>query len=247
MARYITCSRQQREEREREEQERLAMERRRRERARSRGRVTRARARNVAAATSNENSESSAGGARRQASDELSTPTVMQRIQAFIGDDEDEPDRFFIVDKILKKRQDREGNVEYLVRWQNYPPSYDSWEPRSELQQNSLAMINEFEGVPDNETTELNCICRMPYTARSGGMIQCFTCSEWYHFSCLNMNMVEANSYARWHCEGCRTSRNLRNLIKPQRIRAIVGNTQLVDIEQVEHQVTISEDGQYMI
>jgi hypothetical protein len=153
-------------------------------------------------------------------------------LQTFNRDAEANLDRFFIVDAILDKRFDARGNEEYLVRWQNYPPEYDTWEPRAELVQNSLDMIDEFDRVeqPDLKPT-LHCICRRPYKARDGGMIQCFTCNEWYHFSCIQMNMVEANSYARWHCDKCRETKNLKNSIKREKVDSLYGNTKLVDIE----------------
>lgn len=37
--------------------------------------------------------------------------------------------RIFNIDRIVKKRTDPDGKTYYLIRWLNYPPSHDSWEP----------------------------------------------------------------------------------------------------------------------
>lgn len=42
-------------------------------------------------------------------------------------------DELYVVDKILKQRT-RRGKKEYLIRWRNYPPSFDSWEPAENVQ-----------------------------------------------------------------------------------------------------------------
>lgn len=128
-------------------------------------------------------------------------------------------DRFYVIEKILNKRfvDDRE---EYLVRWQNYPPEWDSWEPRIELERNALDMINEYNRIrePDEAQDKLHCICKRPYRFDQGGMIQCNNCLEWFHFKCLAMNMAEANAYAKWNCHDCfRANPNLKNLIKPEK------------------------------
>lgn len=246
MARYVTCSRAQREERERREREaeRLRLER-------SRARRERQSERNRRATRSQAGEPGPSRAARRQSSDddddEPLNPDFIERVQAFNRDEEDK-DRFFIVEALLDKRYDLKGEEEYLVRWLNYPPEFDTWEPRAELEQNSLAMINEFNNVDHLNTSdqELHCICQRPYKARDGGMIQCFTCSGWYHFTCLEMNMFEANSYARWHCDKCRATHNLKNAIKREKVDALFGNTRLVDIEN-QNQVIISEDGQFLV
>ncbi|RWS18391.1 hypothetical protein B4U80_00741, partial [Leptotrombidium deliense] len=37
------------------------------------------------------------------------------------------------IEKILKRRT-RNGNIEYLVKWLNHPNTYNSWEPRENIQ-----------------------------------------------------------------------------------------------------------------
>lgn len=49
----------------------------------------------------------------------------------------------FIVEKVLKKRVNREGVVEYFLKWLGYPDSYNSWEPQECLEGNEL--IADFE------------------------------------------------------------------------------------------------------
>ena len=41
-------------------------------------------------------------------------------------------DTIFEVDKIMGRRVQR-GDIEYKVSWKGYDPSYDTWEPRSNL------------------------------------------------------------------------------------------------------------------
>lgn len=133
-----------------------------------------------------------------------------------------EKDRFYVVEKILAKRPDDKGNMEYLVRWQNYPPQWDTWEPFDELKNNCIDMINEFNGIidPNRSTREdlSHCICKEPYRFDSGGMIQCYQCNTWFHFRCLKMNMEQANAYARYFCEPCLAKNpQFKNLIKSDR------------------------------
>ena len=47
--------------------------------------------------------------------------------------DEPEDDEMYVVEKILKERT-RNGKKQYLVRWRNYPPAFDSWEPAENVQ-----------------------------------------------------------------------------------------------------------------
>lgn len=47
----------------------------------------------------------------------------------------DENDEEFQVEKILDKRIDHEGVVQYLVKWLNYPDESNSWEPKSNFTQ----------------------------------------------------------------------------------------------------------------
>lgn len=49
----------------------------------------------------------------------------------------------FIVERVLKKRVNREGVVEYFLKWMGYPDSYNSWEPQECLEGNEL--IADFE------------------------------------------------------------------------------------------------------
>lgn len=130
-------------------------------------------------------------------------------------------DRFFVIEKLLAKRRNTEmGYDEYLVRWANYPPDWDSWEPVTELEVNSSDLIDEFNkaGGRNPNREELHCICRRPYIFDQGGMIQCFNCLAWYHFNCLKMDMELANSFARYYCDGCRTNNpTFENKFKPRR------------------------------
>ena len=131
-------------------------------------------------------------------------------------------DRFYVIERLLDKRYVN-GREEYLVRWQNYPPEWDSWEPRVELDRNSKDLVDEYNRPRDTygDDDELHCICRRPYRFEQGGMIQCFNCRVWYHFSCMAMNMAQANAFAKWNCSDCvQANPILKNLIKAEKLNA---------------------------
>lgn len=129
--------------------------------------------------------------------------------------------RFYVIEKLLNKRFNPDTRQEeYLVRWQNYPPEWDSWEPRTELERNSMDMILAFNKTPNEADETLHCTCRKPYRFDDGGMIQCFNCLEWFHFKCLSIDMEEANSYAKYYCISCRASNSyFKNVVKPEKIK----------------------------
>jgi len=50
----------------------------------------------------------------------------------------------YTVEDILEKRVNRKGKVEYLVKWENYPHSQNTWEPLENLI-NSMDIVKDFE------------------------------------------------------------------------------------------------------
>ena len=71
----------------------------------------------------------------------------VDRVKPYRGDVENAPepppwdvDEFgepvWLVEKILKERKIGKRNHQVLVRWKNYSPKHDSWEPIAELQHN---------------------------------------------------------------------------------------------------------------
>ncbi len=50
---------------------------------------------------------------------------------------------FFQVEQVLARRKNKQGNIEYLIRWKGYSPEWDTWEPLSGLG-SALDIIEEF-------------------------------------------------------------------------------------------------------
>ena len=46
---------------------------------------------------------------------------------------------------MVNKRLDSDGEVEYLVKWEGYPDSENTWEPESEISENCQQHIQEYE------------------------------------------------------------------------------------------------------
>lgn len=142
--------------------------------------------------------------------------------------DSDDKNRFFVIEKLLEKRYNEElRRTEYLVRWKNYPPSEDSWEPVDELNINASAMVRDFDSGQlelDPNDNQLHCLCRRPYNFRDGGMVQCSNCFVWFHFDCINMNMEDANSYLKFYCRPCRQlNPYLKCRLKPEKAKLFYG------------------------
>lgn len=51
---------------------------------------------------------------------------------------------YYIVEKVLDKRTNSQGKIEYFVKWEKYPTSENTWEPESNLL-TAKKMINEYE------------------------------------------------------------------------------------------------------
>ncbi|CAF95298.1 unnamed protein product [Tetraodon nigroviridis] len=51
-------------------------------------------------------------------------------------------DQVFAVESITKKRV-RKGNVEYLLKWQGWPPKYSTWEPEDNILDPQLVLAYE--------------------------------------------------------------------------------------------------------
>ena len=50
---------------------------------------------------------------------------------------------------------------------------------------------------------EIYCVCRMPNDKRLA-MVQCSSCSNWYHGECLNINIDEQDFATKWRCGECK-------------------------------------------
>ena len=53
--------------------------------------------------------------------------------------------RRFLVERIHNHRDVKEHCTSYLVRWRGYPPSRDSWEPRSQLLVGVEGLVRQYD------------------------------------------------------------------------------------------------------
>lgn len=150
--------------------------------------------------------------------------------------EEQDKDRFYVVEKILNRRlNEGTGLFEVFIKWENYGPEYDTWEPEEEIKKNCAHLIkNYLNGTdePGPDDLSLYCICKDNYKYRRGGMVQCLHCLNWFHFKCINMNMEEANSYARWYCIDCRKNNShLKCIVKQEKLSTFYGQSLAKSLE----------------
>ena len=51
----------------------------------------------------------------------------------------------FLVERILNHRDDSGSRTSYLVQWRGYPPSWNSWEPRSQLMADVSGLVHQYD------------------------------------------------------------------------------------------------------
>ena len=51
----------------------------------------------------------------------------------------------FLVELILNHRDDSLLETTYLVQWRGYPPSWNSWEPRSQMMMDVPGLVEQYE------------------------------------------------------------------------------------------------------
>ena len=51
----------------------------------------------------------------------------------------------FLVERILNHRDDSGSRTRYLVQWRGYPPSWNSWEPRSQLLLDVEGLVRQYD------------------------------------------------------------------------------------------------------
>ncbi|KAJ1372861.1 Chromobox protein 5 [Parelaphostrongylus tenuis] len=59
------------------------------------------------------------------------------------GDDAGDGDDVYVVESIINKRKNKEGRIEYLVKWQGFPLEESTWEPEENIACHEL--LTEFE------------------------------------------------------------------------------------------------------
>ena len=79
--------------------------------------------------------------------DDIDVAYTRQQLQVVANDEVkpvDKSNKKFIVEKIINKRK-LNNRIEYLVKWQNYKDSENSWEPRTDLIKDIPDMIKDYE------------------------------------------------------------------------------------------------------
>lgn len=131
------------------------------------------------------------------------------------------PDSFYVVESLLEKSRTSDGKEEYLVKWRDWSPSWNTWEPAEELEKYCKDMVDEFNDSNKSTPDEMRyCICQKPYRFDDGGMIQCRYCLNWFHFSCLKMSLVEANDYQVYYCDRCHDANPALKSVRDSAVKA---------------------------
>jgi hypothetical protein len=55
----------------------------------------------------------------------------------------------------------------------------------------------------DEEDGKLYCICRQPYDAASGTMVECGYCQDWLHVTCVGLSPADCESITTYACPRC--------------------------------------------
>uniref|UniRef100_A0AAV1VI17 Chromo domain-containing protein n=1 Tax=Peronospora matthiolae TaxID=2874970 RepID=A0AAV1VI17_9STRA len=53
----------------------------------------------------------------------------------------------YLVEQLLNHRDVNGRRTSYLVRWRGYPPSWDSWELRSQLMVDVLGLVEQYDAT----------------------------------------------------------------------------------------------------
>uniref|UniRef100_A0AAV1TX21 Chromo domain-containing protein n=1 Tax=Peronospora matthiolae TaxID=2874970 RepID=A0AAV1TX21_9STRA len=55
--------------------------------------------------------------------------------------------QLYLVEQLLNHRDVNGRRTSYLVRWRGYPPSWDTWEPRSQLMIDVLGLVEQYDAA----------------------------------------------------------------------------------------------------
>ena len=69
---------------------------------------------------------------------QLVCPELIEKYENPLEDEEE-----YSIERIIGKRTNRHGKIEYLVKWRGYPDTEDTWEPKANMDCPDL--IEEFE------------------------------------------------------------------------------------------------------
>uniref|UniRef100_A0AAV1VLI0 Chromo domain-containing protein n=1 Tax=Peronospora matthiolae TaxID=2874970 RepID=A0AAV1VLI0_9STRA len=53
----------------------------------------------------------------------------------------------YLMERLLNHRDVNGRRTSYLIRWRGYPPSWDTWEPRSQLMVDVLGLVEQYDAA----------------------------------------------------------------------------------------------------
>jgi len=111
--------------------------------------------------------------------------------------------RQYIINQILDRRVSH-NQVEYLVHWVGYGLEESTWEPKSSLEKSTPLLVQQVEIAQSHSEFpgEKYCICNG--IDNGSPMVQCEFCTEWFHYTCLNLNSNSSELKGTWKCVKCK-------------------------------------------
>ena len=149
---------------------------------------------------------------RYHTSDQFPEREIVIHPQPQLLDEEE----YFTIEAILDRRwNDAQHYFEYLIKWQGYDDSWNSWLPGPALseQEDVAAMIRDYTAkhhtAPDVDPDDTACvICGS--TAEHPPMLLCEKCDRGYHITCLTPPLPKVPR-GRWVCPTCASNKTKKS------------------------------------
>lgn len=80
---------------------------------------------------------------------------------------------YYDIEHLLKRRKSTNGTYEYLVRWKNYSPLDDTWEPAENINNNELlqTLDNVYQRYEQNQANDWKILKYIPLKILSDDVI----------------------------------------------------------------------------